>query len=586
MGIPPSEPRFSSRILFRSIAIISWALALLGFALALHTVLVSFWTHHALPLQDEWSNNLVRFKSLLSGNHLLADLFSQHNEHRNVFPRVILFSDYFFFRGRGYFSLTVIFMTVTLLVGLFLFLLHRARPKAQGTVAIGAMIPLLLFSLMQWENFRSGFQVEFVGVFAAASFAIVLFSLAIERARAGERSAALIATSFALVGVATFSMANGVLSSIVLIVIALLARARWTYVIAAMVLTTALAGAFFFGYQFPSTNDLYGSFGPPKGEGSAPWWLRGPVGIALFTAAYLGNFLDPTIEAAIFFGAAGSVGVAIILWRFLLGRDSDPKRLALLGIALFAGGSALLTALGRLPNEGIDGAMSSRYTTGSACFWTAVLICGWSVSGQSKYPGVLRMSLGATCLVLVTAILQAQFAAASFLRDQAFMQDMVENALLQGLVDEAAIKATYTDPYWVREFTPLLKERRISVFASKDARLLGRPLSEAGEVDMEACPGSFDVALSAPGLGAHGVRVNGSATIEHLLPISTRVYLVAPDRKIVGFASSPIWQPEWSGYATAELHIELHAFARRSSGRLCLVGASVVSIDDETNSER
>lgn len=585
MSIPPSKPRFSSRIPFRPIAIVSGALALLAFALALHTVLVSFWTHHALPLQDEWSN-LILFKSFLGGNHLLADLFSQHNEHRNVFPRIILFSDYLLFRGRGYFSLTVIFLAVALLVGLFLFLLCRSRPRAQGTVAIGAMIPLLLFSLMQWENFRSGFQVEFVGVFAAASFAIVLFSLAIERARAGGRWAALIAASFALVGVATFSMASGLLSGIVLIVIALLARAGRTYVTAAIVLTAALAGAFFFDYQLPSRNDLYSSFELPKGEDSDPSWLRGPVGIVLFTAAYLGNFLDPAIEAAIFLGAAGSVGVAIIFWRFLLGRDSDPKRLALLGIALFAAGSAFLTALGRLSSEGIDGAMSSRYTTGSACFWSAVLICGWSLSGQSKYPGVLRVSLGAACLVLVTAILQAPFPSASFLQDQAFMQDMVENALLQGLVDEAAIKATYTDPDWVREVTPLLKERGMSVFASKDARLLGRPLSEAGEVDTEACPGSFDIALSAPALGRNGVRVNGSATIEHLLPISTRVYLVAPERKIVGFASSPVGQPEWSGYATAELHTELHAFARRGSGRLCLVGASVVSIDDETNSER
>jgi hypothetical protein len=584
MSILASKPPSSPRILFKPITIASGLLALLAVALALHTVLVSFWTHHALPLQDEWSN-LILFKSLLDGNHILADLFGQHGEHRNVFPRIVLFSDYLLFRGRGYFSLTVTFLALALLVGLFLFLLYRSRQRTPGIVAIGAMIPLLLFSFMQWENFRSVFQVEFVGVFTAASFAIALFSLAMERARAGGRSARLIAASFALVGVATFSMANGIVSGIVLIVVALLARAGRIYVTAAIALAAVLAGAFFFDYQLPSKSDLYSSFGPPEGQGSDSWWLRGPVGIVLFAAAYLGNFLDPQIEAAILLGAVGLLGVAIIFLRFLLGQDSDPKRLALLGIALFAAGSAFLTALGRLPSEGIDGAMSSRYTTGSACFWSAVLICGWSLSGESKYPRVLRVSLGAVCLVLVIALLRAPFPAASFLQDQAFRQDMIENALLQGLVDDAAIEATYTDPDWVRQVTPKLKERGMSVFASKDARLFGRPLSEAGEVDAEACPGTFDVALSAPALGRNGVGVSGSATIEHLLPISTRVYLVTPERKIMGFASSPVGQPEWSGYATAERHTELQAFARRASGRLCLVGASIV-LSDEANSER
>lgn len=559
------------------VAVASGALVLLAILLALHSILIAFWTHHVLPLQEEWLN-LIVFKSWLSGEHPIADLFSQHSEHRLVFPRLILFSDSLLFCGTGYFSLAVIFLTLGLLVGLFLFLLNRLRPNGQGAVGIGAMIALLLLSLAQWENFRAPIQIYFVGVFAASCFAITLFSLAIERARAGGRWAGLMATSFALAAVATFSMASGLLSSIILIVIALLARAGRTFVAAAVVLTAALAGAFFFDYHLPSRSELYSSFGLP--QLSDPEWLRGPAGIVLFTAAYLGNFLDPSIEAAIVLGAIGSVGIAIIFWRFLLGRDRDAKRLALLGIALFAGGSALLTALGRLPTEGIEAALSSRYTLGSACFWSAVLICGWSLSDQSRHPRVLRTLLGAVCIPFVIAIVQAPFPATSILQENAFAQDVVANGLLQGLVDEDAIKATYTDPAWVREVAPLLKARGMSVFASKDARLLGQPLTDAGEVETQACPGSFDIALSVPDLGPNGVRVNGSAVIEHVLPSATRVYLVAPDRKIVGYASSRFDQPEWSGYATVEPKTELQAFGRRDSGRLCPIGTRVVSSDN------
>src|SRR5262249_14885608 len=159
---------------------------------------------------------------------------------------------------------------------------------------------------------------------------------------------------------------------------------------------------------------------------------------------------------------------------------------------------------------------------GSACFWSAALICGWSLSGQSRHPRVLRALLGAVCIPLVIAIVQAPFAATSILQDNAFAQDMVANGLLQGLVDEDAIKATYTDPAWVREVAPLLKARGMSVFASKHARLLGQPLTDAGDVETQACLGSFDIALTAPDLGPKAVRVKGSAAVEHAMPSATR----------------------------------------------------------------
>src|SRR5262249_48065603 len=199
------------------VAVASGALVLLAIVLALHTVLIAFWTHHVLPLQEEWLN-LIVFKSWLGGGHPIADLFSQHSEHRLVFPRIILFSDFLLFRGTGYFGLAVIFFILALLVGLFLFLLIRLGPNAPGAVGIGAMIPLLLFSLVQWENFRAPIQVFVVGAFAASCFAVTLFSLAIERARGRGRWAGPMAASFALTAVATFSAASGLLSSIILIV--------------------------------------------------------------------------------------------------------------------------------------------------------------------------------------------------------------------------------------------------------------------------------------------------------------------------------------------------------------------------------
>ena len=548
-----------------AVAILSAALVLMALVLTVQSVLVSFSTHGALPQGDEWFS-LGVFRSVLTGQHVGADLFSQHNDHRIAFPRLILFSDYLFFQGRGDFDLIAIFAMQATLVGLLLVLLARTRTEARGRVAVGAMVPLLLFSLRQSENFVWGFQVGFVSVFTLATLAIVMFARALERSRLGKGSGVATSVAYGLVAVATFSMSNGMLCGIVLIVMAVVARAsRWD-IVGATAITAALIAAFLFRYQFLG--------GAPLRDA----WLHRPLAVLLYAAAYLGNFLDPDIDAAVFFGSCGLLAVGIVLARFAMARDRDPIRLALLGIALFTAGSALLTALGRF-SDGIGDAMSSRYATGSALFWCAVLICGWSLSGSSR-PNVavaLRLGLAGASLVLLTAIVEVQAPGISILQDRAFNRSMVENALDQGLVDEPMLTSMDEFPAQIREITPFLRSRDISIFAGRDAHVFGRPLNEAGPVDPNPCRGSFESAESSPALGTDGVRVSGTSGLHHVVPTSAQVYLVDPRGTVAGFASTPFGQPAWSGYATAPRGERLRAFARLGSGRLCEVGTATVS---------
>lgn len=567
-------------------ALASATLVVLALTIVATTVFVAFRTHHPLPLQEEWMNIIV-FKSWLSGVKPLEDLLSQHSEHRILFPRLVMFADYIWFDGRGYFSLSAIVFGLSVLATVHLFLLYRLGLRNKGAIIVAAMILMLLFSLAQWENFRSGIQVYFVGVFAAASCAILLFNGALQRARENKPSTLLVAAAFVLLGVATFSMASGLLSGVILTITALLARARWRYTASASLMTAALAGAYFYHYRFPDVNELYSAFGPPPQDPLQPPWLQGPIGILLFTLAYLGNFLDPWIAGAVALGAAGSAVVAMDFWRFVVARDASWERLTVLGVALFAGGSAFLTALGRLPHEGLDASMSSRYTLGSACFWCCVLISCWSLTDRFEYRRARLVLLGALCSVLAAAVLVAQApdAGAAILRNQTFLQEMVGNALLQDLFDQEVIEATYTKPEWVRSLTPLLKQRGMSIFATCDARLFGAPLSDAGTIDDAPCPGSFDAAAVDESLGRNGVRVSGSAVIDGPYLSSIRVYIVDEKKKIVGFASRPEDETDWTGYATAGGRSTLTAYARQTSGRLCRLGAQTVSIADATNGQ-
>lgn len=579
---PLPEPLRYLREPSNAAAVFSAVLMAAAILIVASTLYVVAHTHHPLPLQEEWMNIIV-FKSWLTGAKPLEDLLSQHSEHRILFPRLVMFADYLWFGGGGYFSLAAIIFGLCALTAVFLCLLYRLGPKDAGAIGVAATVVAMIFSLAQWENFRSAIQIYFVEALTAASCAILLFAAGLQRVRDGRPSAVFILASFLLVAVATFSMASGLLSGFVLTLTAVLAHAPRRYAVMAGAATAAIAGAYFYHYRLPDAAELYSAFGPPPKDASQPAWLEGPIGFVVFALAYLGNFLDPWIAAAVALGAVGAVAVMADFWRRLLGRDATAERLAPLGIALFTAGSAFLTAIGRLPHEGLGAAMSSRYTLASACFWSAVLVSAWSRTAQREFRRARHAAIALCCIVLTGAALMAQEPGAAVLEDQAFLQNGVENALLQGLFDRRLIEAAYTNPDWVRALAPLLKERGMSIFATGDARLFRASLSEAGMIDDAPCRGAFSAAILDESLGPGGVRVGGVADIASAPLSGLRLYLVDASKKIVGFASRLADDGSWTGYATAQAQAELSAYARQTSGRLCLLGTRTVSTADATD---
>lgn len=563
----------------RAAELLSAALIVCAAAIVAITIFVVLRTHHPLPIQEEWMNIAV-FKSWLTGRTPLQDLFSQHSEHRIFFPRLIMFADYLWFGGAGYFSLAAILCGLFSLTALFLFLLRRLGPKDAGAVWVAATVFALIFCLMQWENFRSAIQVYFVGALAAACYAIVLFNMALQRIREGRPAAPWIAGALFLVAVASFSMASGLLAGVILTLSGFYARMP-RYAIVALLSTAAIACVYFFRYHFPDATELYSAFGPPPREPSQPVWQEAPIGFLVFALAYLGNLFDPWLAGAIALGSIGVVWVGVELWRFFACRDQSPERRALLGVTLFMGGSAFLTGVGRLPYEGLDAAFSSRYTLASACFWSALLISSWSRTDAFQHARKGALALG--CVVLTGSALLAQAPGAAMLREQAFLQSMIENALLQDLFDAKIVEASYTKPDWPRTLSPLLKARDMSIFSTSQASLYRAPLSEAGGIDVVPCSGSFDAAIPDHILGPGGVRVTGIANVKSAVLSVLRIYLIDASGVIVGFASRPSDDPAWIGYATAPPGTELSAYVRRTSGRLCRIGTQRVSTADATD---
>jgi len=547
--------------------VVTAGLILMAIAMVADSVTTVVRLHSALPYFDEW-DSLALFRDLITGQAPWTDMFSQHNEHRIFFPRLFLFSDYLFFSGQGIFDLVTIGAIQAAHAGLLIWLLRRARPTARGSLAIAAAVVMLLSSLRQEENFSWGFQVAFVAVFALATLACIVFSDALAAMQAGQAYGGRLISAYAVVVAATFTMANGLLAGLTLVCLAAASRAPLRIVAASGAVLVILALCYFHGYQVAAD------------QTPLALSLWHPLRLLSYTAIYIGNFLEPDLRTARLLGLWGLVAMAGAAWTVVLRRDTDPVRMALFGIMLFTVGTALLTGLGRL-GMGLDQAFSSRYGTGAAAFWSAILIYWWCFADRVRGATFLRCAVGATALVLVVGAVQSQGPQKGGMEVRARGQRAATDALLLGLKDQVSFDAVDDVSEPIEAGAAFMKTRRLSVFGQRDAGLVGKSIAQAGTmVERVLCEGSIESALAAPDLGRDGVRVSGQASAHADLAMTGRIYLVGGTDAIVGLASrdpSLADPAPWSGFAVSPAGTPLRAFARLSHGKLCELGDATVS---------
>lgn len=347
-----------------------------------------------LPYFDEWYS-LDLFRRISDGEDPLLGLFTYHNEHLIFLPRLVFFADYMWLGGQGvasYISILIIQMSNLILM---LCLLKRSTGGGPPAVALAGVITTLMFSLRQSENFVWGFQVQFVGVFALASLASILFSTAITRYREGRSASLRLACAYGVALSATYCMANGLLVGATLVILAIIARAPKGIAVASLIVSGILLIAYMSGY------------GPRPGPAGLEISVTHLWAVALFAATYLGNFLDPHIVRAEVLGFCGLLAACSALIHSLVDRGRDGPRLALLGIILFTASTAILTAVGRA-DSGVEQGFSSRYSTGSGIFWSALLTFWSSVATRRRFRSIVSTIVTGVALILVSGAIEAQ----------------------------------------------------------------------------------------------------------------------------------------------------------------------------------
>jgi len=351
-----------------------------------------------IPYWDEWNFVPVLQRSY-EGNLSLTDLWAQHNEHRILFPRLIML---LLARATGWNISYELAANVLLAAGILAALVWQINSSRKLTGDRGPnwlvlAVSLMVFSLSQWENWLWGWQIcVFLNVLAVAAGIAVLAS-------AGLRWWRFPAAIFLGV-VASYSFASGLAYWLAALPV-LLARpsgsrqAKCREVAIWLLSAAATLVLYLYHYHAPAAH-------PRSGLA-----LAQPIELAKYILIYLGRPVSANHALR-----AGTLGlVALLAMAFLsrrsLGRNRAHMPLPYLSLSLYAVLSAAMAGVGRV-GFGFTQALSPRYVTMSNLLWVSnIVLLYLLVKGEASHPrgphplrGLRRFSLAAGLVALVLMI--------------------------------------------------------------------------------------------------------------------------------------------------------------------------------------
>ena len=503
-------------------AILLWLLSAAFLATGLYIaastirMVVACW--NPLPFSDQWDE-------LVSGRPITwAWLFSQHNEHRLLFPRLVFIADRWLSGETNAVDLAVNLLIQMGLAAILVKLARGAglRSKAERLWAAGLVLTLLFWSV-QWENFTWGFQPQFFGVGLAAAACLALAAL-------GPPTITTALGVIVLEFVATYTLASGVLAAFLAVPLALWLRRPPGHTALFAAAAVALLGTYLIGYHTPAYHsdplDLFShvrdvldymavEIGGPGGEAMTA--LFGTK--AIMTARWLG-----------WIGVLSLCALGLGLgWR----RRPQPHAAALVAFGVFVLGMVLLTGAGRL-RFGIASALANRYATPALLFWAVLfLLAAARVAAvpRSLWRRPAGMLLPAPALVLVLTT-QAEFSSAA--RSDADGRNAAIPAVLAGVNDAALLSRVYPAPRGLQQ----LRAGRGSVFAQPWAAWLGSRLEDHVRlVDATSCRGSLNYTSPLAGPEGGG-RAQGLVAVPGGAAARLRLLLADTEGTVVGYGLS------------------------------------------------
>lgn len=363
-------------------------LLLLGIAVAICSVALALRTYSPCPFCDAWeiATDIAR------GRMSWVWLWSQHNEHRIVIPRLLTWLDWTLFGGRNISLLIEIFVIQALhwLAISYAIVRFTTFPRALKRTLQGLFL-FCLFYPNQTENFTWGFQVGFILPFAIASLTFLAIAFL---DRLPYRRAVLAGAACAPL-IAAMNIAGGLLIGPTAFFLARMRRSGWR-------LQVLIAGAF----TASTLLYVYGYHSP--GYHSWPLASAGhPLMIAQYALTYIGASFRPAI-AVPWLGLASVSTLLFLLIRAIRRRDQVTSfEWFCLAECVFVIQIACLTALGRL-RFGVEQAFAGRYQTPAmiywACFFSLLFISVWHHRGARLLTPAWLLAPVGLWIILIPAV--------------------------------------------------------------------------------------------------------------------------------------------------------------------------------------
>jgi hypothetical protein len=386
---------------------------LVGLCAALYSAVLVATLARSMPFYDQWGFVYLDYFPYLDGHYSWQDLFRQHNEHRILTTRLVLWGDALLFGMNGWFPVVVNLCCLAAISAIVTSL--SAEREAWQRAGFFAISLGLLWSLCQYVNLVWQFQVVFSTSHILAL--CCLFALA-----KSDRSYSWLADALVADALAVFSSGGGMF-----LLFPALALFVWrrTFNRSALIFVAfhlAMTALYFRGYYW---SDALHSFAPMTAALDVIKFLGWPFAqsrhFVLFGCAGFALF-------------AGLVGLLTFnAWRK---KENDWQNTVLLSLASYIVLEAVIIGFTR-PD------VNARYGTAALIFWVAVLGCLWRLARSQPFVSLTR-----------TIIALAAFAVIVYSDKPAWSNALREHAAFLDKVT-ATVKADQYPPEMMHQLMPL-----------------------------------------------------------------------------------------------------------------------------------
>lgn len=409
---------------------------------------------------DQWE--LVPYlNKYFQGTLTIADLFSQHNEHRIFFPRIAMITIAYLTHYNN--IAEMVFSWIILIIAFaILFLLFRTKFSSSNKYLL-LFVPIawLFFSLKQYENLLWGWQIQI----CLCSMGLLLAVYCLEKVEKLD-----LFFIFAIIGgiISTYSFFNGLIVWIVgAFYLLIINKPR--------ILLYSWIGASIFVFLI-----FFTTWTPPVGHPSKLFIFTDPIGAIIYFIANIGSGLSggesyvsiiTGIQSAIF--GVIILGFILYLLYFNYQYKSFERNAAWWTLIAFSLITSIILSLWR-GVLGIGQSLSSRYVTFTVLGIIGVYCILVNLSSNDNTNKQVKWAFTFFTLLIVIGIILGNIQGLNKGYQINIHKNDQANILLNYSHEpDTQLQKLYPDANTIRKLAPILEKARYNVFYNIQKNSLG-----------------------------------------------------------------------------------------------------------------